>query len=89
MFYADMYKNEINKPQFDASVALYDAIEADVVVYRSGIYTWQKPSTDATPTELIRFNSKASIISELFINPKSKEDLEVIMLLIKEYKRFN
>jgi hypothetical protein len=89
MFYWKMYKSAITKDQFEASIVLYDAIHSDVINYKNGIYYWQKPSTANTSAELLRFSTKDKVVSELFINPSAKEDLEMIVGLIQEYKKYN
>ena len=89
MFYWKMYNKPINKDQFEAAIVLFDAIEADVITYNNGVYYWQKPATDSANSELLRWMSKDKVISNLLVNPKSKDDLEVITLLIAEYKRYN
>lgn len=89
MYYWKMYKNPINKDQFEASVLLYDAITAGVITHKDGVYYWQKPATDVVPSELIRYLSKDKIISDLFINPAAAEDLEVVLGLVNEYKKYN
>lgn len=89
MFYWKMYNNPINKDQFKAAIKLYDSITAGVVSFRNGIYYWQKPATDLAPAEVKRYMTKDKIISELFLDPASKEDLEIIEGLINEYKKYN
>lgn len=89
MFVWRLYKTPINKDQFEAAVLLYDAIQAGVITHQNGMYYWQKPSTENTSSELLRFMSKDKIISELFINPAASDDLEVITLLVKDYQKYN